>query len=704
MSVIGTLSVKITGDTADLDKKLKATRENVAKFGEAAATAAAAVGAAFGYMAKKSIDNMDSLYKMSQMVGTTTETLSALGYAAQLSGVNQDALTSSLARLSRGLAEAQQGTGEALKAFQALQINPAQFKSADQALMSLADRFAMMEDGANKTALAMALFGRSGAQLIPFLNAGRNGIQDLKEEARKLGVVIDSETAKAAEEFNDNMERLKVGVQGLVNVIVRDALPELNKFVLSLKNIGETNFWTWFNTSTPEETNAAETIAELTDKIEKLEKTKQALQQTKFLSWWNSDDVMIVDKQIDSMRQKIEYLSKALLTMPQVSINWDTDQMESAITPPKIKPPAMKADGGAKKLSEYEQSINALKEELALLGKQTEVEKTLELIQLERFGKLSEAQKQSLIEAARAIDVRREEIDMIELRNQVLEDATGRKEADRFLTQMGILSGLLAEGKLNALEFEAGIQKLTSSFAETSTEIGEFAKEAARNIQDALGDALENALNGNFKNIGDSFAKMLNRMMTQLAASQLNKLLFGSFDKTGDIGGIIGTLGEAIGSLFKPTGGLGGASVSGIGTTAGGAGAMAFPVSLSSGLSSGGYTGDGGKYDPAGIVHRGEYVLNAAATKRLGVANLDRMNKGYASGGYVGSGGTSGNVNINIKNEAGGDGYTATAQARRNETGLDIDVIVRKVVSSDLRNNGGLSQQMAATFGLRRNG
>lgn len=53
------------------------------------------------------------------------------------------------------------------------------------------------------------------------------------------------------------------------------------------------------------------------------------------------------------------------------------------------------------------------------------------------------------------------------------------------------------------------------------------------------------------------------------------------------------------------------------------------------GFASGGYTGDGGKYEPAGVVHRGEYVINAENTKRIGLGLLNRLN-GYAEGGLVG--------------------------------------------------------------------
>jgi phage-related minor tail protein len=98
--------------------------------------------------------------------------------------------------------------------------------------------------------------------------------------------------------------------------------------------------------------------------------------------------------------------------------------------------------------------------------------------------------------------------------------------------------------------------------------------------------------------------------------------------------------------------------------------------------------------------------MNKEATSRIGVGNLYRMMRGYANGGYVGGsmptmvGG--GGVNINIKNEAGADGYTATATARKNETGFNIDVLVRKALTDDMRNNGPMSQTISATYGLRR--
>lgn len=129
-------------------------------------------------------------------------------------------------------------------------------------------------------------------------------------------------------------------------------------------------------------------------------------------------------------------------------------------------------------------------------------------------------------------------------------------------------------------------------------------------------------------------------------------------------------------------------------------------IPTGSGYAEGGYTGDGGKYQPAGIVHAGEFVMTKEATNRIGVGNLYRMMRGYADGGLVGSsmpsGGMGGNININVKNEAGADGYQATATARKNDTGIDIDIMVRKAVNSDLQRNGPISQQISSTYNLRR--
>lgn len=171
-------------------------------------------------------------------------------------------------------------------------------------------------------------------------------------------------------------------------------------------------------------------------------------------------------------------------------------------------------------------------------------------------------------------------------------------------------------------------QDLTWKYAkvvkDTSDSIGEFTLEAARNIQSSLGDGLYSVLTGSFSDIGRSFAQMVARMMANAASAQLAKLLFGDFDKTGNIGGWAGQLFN----LFR------GPITAGAGVTLGGAGNALGSLEglFGAGFASGGWTGGGGMNSVAGVVHGQEYVLNANATRRIGVGTLDSINSGKGLG------------------------------------------------------------------------
>jgi hypothetical protein len=218
-------------DVARAEKALDKFQKRAAQMGAAVGAAAVAAGTALAVMVKQSINSMDDLTKLAQSVGTTTEELSALTYAADLSGVSQDNLGTALTRLTKNASDAAQGIGEAQKGFNALGISvkdaEGNLKSSDQLLQEVAGKFAQFEDGANKTALAVNLFGKSGADLIPLLNAGAEGIQDMKDEAEELGLTFDQDAGKAAEAFNDNLTRLIAVKDGLVNRIAQELLPSL---------------------------------------------------------------------------------------------------------------------------------------------------------------------------------------------------------------------------------------------------------------------------------------------------------------------------------------------------------------------------------------------------------------------------------------------------------------------------------------------
>lgn len=224
---LATLSVdlvaKLAKFEADLGAAARASEKSAQQIGRAMDGARAAVtslgGAIAGVLSagavvgaiKSSADYADQIGKLSQKIGIATEDISGLAYAAKLSDVSNEALSTGIKKLSTLIAEG----GEKFK-YLGINIKDAQGNSKDTLTVfaEVADRFAGMEVGAEKTALAVALFGKSGSDLIPLLNQGAAGIKAATDEARRFGLIVSKEAAAAAEQFNDNMTRLRASTQG----------------------------------------------------------------------------------------------------------------------------------------------------------------------------------------------------------------------------------------------------------------------------------------------------------------------------------------------------------------------------------------------------------------------------------------------------------------------------------------------------------
>jgi len=186
---------------------------------------------AFAALVKGAIDSADELNKLSQKIGISVEALSTLQFAAQLSDVGLQSLQMGLKKLSENATEASAGLGEGAQTFAALGVSvkdaAGNLKATDDLLLEIADRFAGFEDGATKTALAVKLFGKSGMDMIPFLNQGSSGIRALMQEAERLGLKLSTETAQAAEAFNDNLTALKASTSGLGITLATELLAPL---------------------------------------------------------------------------------------------------------------------------------------------------------------------------------------------------------------------------------------------------------------------------------------------------------------------------------------------------------------------------------------------------------------------------------------------------------------------------------------------
>lgn len=195
--------------------------------------------AGFATMIKSAIDAADHLNKLSQKIGISVEALSTLRFAAQLSDVSLETLQKGIKGLSQNITEANTGIGDGAQVFEALGVSvknaDGSMKSTEAVLLQVADVFANLEDGAVKTALAVKLFGKSGMDMIPLLNQGAAGINQLTAEAERLGLKLTTETARSAEAFNDNLTALKASSSSLGIALARDFLPELTNITNAMR-------------------------------------------------------------------------------------------------------------------------------------------------------------------------------------------------------------------------------------------------------------------------------------------------------------------------------------------------------------------------------------------------------------------------------------------------------------------------------------
>lgn len=179
--------------------------------------------AAFTAWVKGAIDAADETDELAQKTGLLAKEVAGLKLLFEQEGLG-DAFGGTMAKLAR---QASEGN----KAFAAMgvSVNGAngQLKSTRQLLGEVADKFAGYADGPEKAALAMELFGKSGADLIPLLNGGAQSLDDFDRKAEQLGLTLSAETAAAAAQFNDQLFLLSKNVQGAATALAVGLLPAL---------------------------------------------------------------------------------------------------------------------------------------------------------------------------------------------------------------------------------------------------------------------------------------------------------------------------------------------------------------------------------------------------------------------------------------------------------------------------------------------
>ncbi|WP_134805225.1 phage tail tape measure protein [Shigella dysenteriae] len=315
-----------------------------------------------------------------------------------------------------------------------------------------------------------------------------------------------------------------------------------------------------------------------------------------------------------------------------------------------------------RQLSEQEKSLLAheketleYKRQLAELGDKIEHQKRLNELaqQAARFEQQQSAKQAAISAKARGLTDRQAQRESEEQR---LREVYGDNPAALAKATSALKNTWSAEEQLRG-SWMAGMKSGWGEWAESATDSMSQVKSAATQTFDGIAQNMAAMLTGSEQN-WRGFTRSVLSMLTEIFLKQA-------------MVGIVGSIGSAIGGAFG-----GGASVS--------TGTAIQAAAANFHFATGGFTGTGGKYEPAGIVHRGEFVFTKEATSRIGVGNLYRLMRGYATGGYVG-------------------GTGSPAQMRRSE-GIRFEQNNNVVIQNDGTNGLPGPQMLKAVYDMARKG
>ncbi|EAA2356009.1 phage tail tape measure protein [Escherichia coli] len=308
-----------------------------------------------------------------------------------------------------------------------------------------------------------------------------------------------------------------------------------------------------------------------------------------------------------------------------------------------------------KSLLTHEKETLEYKRQLAELGDKVEHQKRLNELaqQAARFEQQQGAKQAAISAQARSLTDRQVQRESEEQR---LRDVYGDNPDALAKATSALKNTWSAEEQLRG-SWMAGLKSGWGEWAESATDSFSQVKSVATQTFDGIAQNMAAMLTGSEQS-WRGFTRSVLSMLTEIFLKQA-------------MVGIVGSIGSAMGGAFG-----GGASAS--------TGTAIQAAAANFHFATGGFTGTGGKYEPAGIVHRGEFVFTKEATSRIGVGNLYRLMRGYAEGGYVGGAGS-------------------PAQMRRAE-GISFNQNNHVVIQNDGTNGQAGPQLMKAVYDMARKG
>ena len=240
MSDIAKLTVALYANSAQFTSELKKSQKSAKTwsdsinktFSTAAKTTATAAVAAVGSLAllyKQQSEWIDQTAKHADTLGITTEALTQFRHAAELTGVGAKNLDTSLQRMTRRVAEAAAGTGEAKDALNEMGVSAKKLNEStpEEQLYILADAFSQVENQSDRVRYAFKLFDSEGVKMANMLAGGADGLRTMADEADVLGITLSRVDAAKIEMANDAMYKVSASTQAWSKTIAVELAPLL---------------------------------------------------------------------------------------------------------------------------------------------------------------------------------------------------------------------------------------------------------------------------------------------------------------------------------------------------------------------------------------------------------------------------------------------------------------------------------------------
>ncbi len=557
---------------------------------------------------------LEDVARTAESLGTGVEQIQELNFTFRQFGLESNDVSDALSTIADRALDAVGGAKSMQEDFAlaGISIDDLRGKKPDELFELIADRVSKIDDPTKRSAFAVRTFGDDlGRKLLPLLLSGAEGLDDMRTQARDLGAVLDGETVEAARassrEFRKVADTLKAQfaravaessseIQNLVGTLTEPSTLQAVATFTSLLITGFSKAATFITGVVDGVADFADatrndTLAELRQELDQIDEKLQegVFGRTGIFKLGGKIELFLSEDELQAERKKVSdqiAILETEATAASSSGEGEGDSGSGGGGGTLIDPAAIEAE--ARRRASISAIIEKLKEQNATTG---EAAQAVELYRLRQLG-ASETELQRAEELLKQNTLLKAEEEAIKATQRATEEAAqakadaaeqaARDRQDAIQNNADVLARLKEESDLLRIEmdegaraafveravrqleqvegldlpveevreFAGGLFDLREAAAEAGDGVNQFAIQAARNIQDSLGESLKDAITGDFDEIGDRFKDLLTDMLAQALAARIGESLFGNFGESGELGGLAGSALGALGGLF----------------------------------------------------------------------------------------------------------------------------------------------------------